>query len=113
MLLYTPTPCPCPPCCDAPAAGPAWVQVGGLASLAPPDSDLREFFTSGALGAARRPCPHLAAEVQVAHRCHCTDPAVCGELEKRVAELAAAGKLPPFPVEGHSLPPPDLGMDSW
>ena len=48
-------------------------------------------------GAARRPCAGLGADVQVQHRCHCTEAGVCGDLERRVTEAMAQGKMPPLP----------------
>lgn len=37
------------------------------------------------------------------NRCPCTAKDECGELERLVTQLAAAGQLPPFPVQEDSL----------
>jgi hypothetical protein len=61
--------------------------------------------------AAAIPCP-----LQVTHRCPCTNQTVCGELQDKVTALAAAGKLPPFPVEGlggRSVQPDKMGIETW
>lgn len=50
---------------------------------------------------------------QVGHRCPCTDASQCGELEAKVKQLAKDGKLPPFPVEGRSVDPDKLGVETW
>lgn len=60
----------------------------------------------------RPPAPPGVA-LQVRHRCPCTDRAVCGELSDRVAELAAAGKLPPFAPEGRTFSPEDYSIERW
>lgn len=96
--------------------------VEGLATLIPLEQDLsKTFFSEDGLGAARRICSDVQPEsqvggaadgggadlslcpadpgllcMQVMHRCHCSKPEVCGELEKLVTQLAAEGKMPPF-----------------
>lgn len=47
--------------------------------------------------------PTHSCESQVMNRCPCTAKDECGELERLVTQLAAAGQLPPFPVQEDSL----------
>ena len=42
----------------------------------------------------RRPLP---PPTQVQHRCHCSVPGECRELEAMVTKAAKEGKVPPFP----------------
>ena len=58
----------------------------------------------------------LLFEIRPPHRCPCTNQTVCGELQDKVTALAAAGKLPPFPVEGpggRSVQPDKMGIETW
>ena len=93
---------------------PSYARVGPPASLAPLDYDVRhKYFVEGGAGAARRPCAQLPPEVQVAHRCTCTAPDACGALAEKITRLAAEGKLGPFPIEGRSVQPEQLGIETW
>lgn len=51
--------------------------------------------------------------MQVMHRCPCLKKDICGPLEERVKQLAAEGKLPPYPVEGRTFEPEKMGIESW
>ncbi|EFN60043.1 hypothetical protein CHLNCDRAFT_133271 [Chlorella variabilis] len=94
---------------------PWFAKIGSAAALVPPTYDVRHkfFVKGGEKGAARRPCLQLQPDVQVAHRCPCTDKDVCGELEQRVKELAKEGKMPPFPLEGRAVEPDKMGIETW
>lgn len=50
---------------------------------------------------------------QVMHRCPCLKKDICGPLEERVKQLAAEGKLPPYPVEGRTFEPEKMGIETW
>ncbi|PRW60388.1 A disintegrin and metallo ase with thrombospondin motifs 12 [Chlorella sorokiniana] len=94
---------------------PPGVEIGGPASLAPPDYDVQHkyFVPTGVMGLGGRICTGQTPDTQVMHRCPCVKKDVCGPLEELVKKLAAEGKLPPYPVEGRTFDPEKMGIDSW
>ncbi len=93
--------------------------TGGRACLKLPPHEQASPSSAGRAFAADKAAPayvHLApcaastsrllappCNPQVMNRCPCTAKDECGELERLVTELAAAGQLPPFPVQEGSL----------
>lgn len=94
---------------------PPGMEVGGPASLAPPDFDVRTkfFLPKGVMGLGGRICTGQPPETQVMHRCPCLKKDICGPLEERIKQVAAEGKLPPYPVEGRTFEPEKMGIESW
>ncbi|KAL4427804.1 hypothetical protein ABPG75_001893 [Micractinium tetrahymenae] len=84
---------------------PWFANIGMPAALVPPSYDVQcqYFVMGGEFGTGGRPCLKLLPHEQVMNRCPCTAKDECGELERLVTALAAAGKLPPFPVDEGSL----------
>eukprot|EP00887_Chlorella_sp_A99_P003278 scaffold9.g3278.t1 len=52
-----------------------------------------DFFTPHSKGMGMRPCEAPPDDYKVAHRCHCANESVCGEVERTVARMWAEGKL--------------------
>ncbi|KAL4449441.1 hypothetical protein ABPG77_007085 [Micractinium sp. CCAP 211/92] len=84
---------------------PWFANIGMPAALVPPTYDVQHkyFVLGGEFGTGGRACLKLPPHEQVMNRCPCTAKDECGELERLVTELAAAGQLPPFPVQEGSL----------
>ena len=74
-----------------------WQVTNSTASLFPLTHPA--FFTPHEFGAAHRPCAILPPETQLAHRCRCTDPKVCGKGQEELEKLDKEGKLEPRPVQ--------------
>lgn len=68
-----------------------WEHVGPLSSCFPLNHT--DFFTPHSKGMGMRPCEAPPDDYKVAHRCHCANESVCGEVERTVARMWAEGKL--------------------
>lgn len=73
-------------------------KVGSPVGVMALDQDLDEWYGQQPLklGMGYRPCEALSPDVQVRHRCTCTNITVCGEEARLVETLAKQGKMPPF-----------------
>mmetsp|Transcript_16173 Transcript_16173/g.45066 ORF Transcript_16173/g.45066 Transcript_16173/m.45066 type:complete len:648 (-) Transcript_16173:208-2151(-) len=73
---------------------------GPVTGVIRPDLDERRYFATregpgdGLKGMGSRVCKHLSPQVQLQHRCRCTDAAICGHNEKIILEEYAKAKLP-------------------
>jgi len=72
------------------AAGDSFPK-GATTGVLRPNEDERSYFTTrssslGMRGMGGRICDHLPPEVQVHHRCRCTNRAICGQEEEAVAQ---------------------------
>ncbi|KAG2484625.1 hypothetical protein HYH03_016579 [Edaphochlamys debaryana] len=76
--------------------GAPYLQLEGVVGILQASDPGTKYFQTNAwnYGMGGRPCKHLGPDVQVRHRCNCTDPSACGEEQALVAKAAAEGRIP-------------------
>ncbi|KAA6428036.1 MAG: hypothetical protein FRX49_02697 [Trebouxia sp. A1-2] len=76
-------------------------NVGTPVGVMALDQDLNEWYGQQPLklGMGYRPCDLISPDVQVRHRCTCTNVTVCGAEAKLIETLAKQGRMPPFPSQ--------------
>ncbi|KDD76257.1 hypothetical protein H632_c295p0 [Helicosporidium sp. ATCC 50920] len=73
-----------------------WSPRGNATTLEPAVDFKSHYFTSNGVGQGGRPCQYLTPEVEIIHRCPCTNQTICGAHEKALRQAERDGDAPPY-----------------